>query len=180
MRRLVTVAAAAVLAATGVLASGATIPATASTGGANDATGDARPAIDLIRYDVVNGERRFTLSAEVVHLTERGAFTFRYWRGVRATPPGRSVYIVVRRREGATVVRFLTCDREQCSPPPEACDGVRAGWDPETDVVSVSAPQTCYPRREGTPPPRVGRFFVDSELGSAVDDIDDPVRLRRG
>ncbi len=44
----------------------------------------------------------------------------------------------------------------------------------------MSAPQECYPRRDGTPPPRVGRFFVDSELGKHTDIVADVLRLQRG
>ncbi len=180
MRRITTLIAAAVMAAAAVMSTGTLDPAAARTGRVSDPVADARPAIDLTRYRVVNGERRFTLSARVVHLTERGIFTFRYWRGVRATPPGRSVYVVVRRKDDATVVRFLTCDREACSPPPEPCEGVRAGWDPDSDVVSVSAPQGCYPRRDGTPPPRVGRFFIASELRGSSDYVASALRVQRG
>ncbi len=180
MRRITTLVAAVVMATTALVSTGLQTPAAARTGSVGDPVADARPAIDLTRYRVTNGERRFTLSAEVVHLTERGVFTFQYWRGVHATPPGQSVYIVVRRKDGDTVVRFLTCDREECSPPPEPCDGVRAAWDPAADVVSVSAPQACYPRRDGTPPPRVGRFFVSSEIGKKPDSVADVLRLQRG
>lgn len=180
MRRIATLVSGAVVATIALVPVGTLAPAAARTGSVGDPVADARPAIDITRYRFVNGERRFSLSAEVVHLTEHGVFTFRYWRGVRATPPGQSVYVVVRRMDGATVVRFLTCDREECSPPPKPCRGVETGWDPEADVVSVSAPQACYPRRDGTPPPRVGRFFVDSELGKQSDSVSDVLRLQRG
>lgn len=161
------------------LVAGTMSPAAAERGSKRYERGDAPAVIDITRLTVNNGEDRFAMRVDVRDLGERGRFSFHYWGGRRAAPPARSVLITVRRVDGDTHVRFLGCDREECTP--VACDGLRARWRPVADVVRVSAPQQCYPRRDPEAgPPDVGRFFAWSKTATDEDPGSGLLRLDRG
>lgn len=178
-RRLVAIAATVLMMGTTVLA-GTTSPAEANSGSTKYARHDSIPAaIDLLRLKVDNGDKRVTMSVRVRDLKRRGEFEFYYWRGGTATPPPQSVLITVRWVDGGPLAKFQPCDTEVCEPAP--CAGVTADWRPRADVVTVSMPQRCYPRAEGTPPPTVGRFFAGSSLGDEFDPGNEGIlRLKRG
>ena len=81
---------------------------------------------------------------------------------------------------GHARTKFLTCDTDVCLP--DKCPGLRAHWDEANDRVSVSAPQSCYPRGGRHPVPLdTGRFFVGGLMGRVSDDGPaDPLQLTRG
>ena len=165
------------LTSTAVLA-GVTPPAAAESGSKRYERGNAPAAIDITRLTVRNGEKRFTMRVAVRDLAQRGKFSFHYWRGRHQAPPARSLIIEVRRVDGDTRARFLDCGREDCVL--DTCGGMRAEWRPVADVVEVSAPQRCYPRRKGTDPPHQGRFFAWSRTPAHEDPGSAPFLLARG
>ena len=176
--RLAALAAVAVLALTVALAGSMSL-ANAETGSKPAKRGNVPEAIDIIGFRVQNADKRAVMRAHVRDLHQRGSFTFQYWRGKHKAPPARSVYITVRRKDGETIGRFLTCDTEICLK--DTCRGFLADWKPRADVVVASMPQRCYPRRAGVEIPKWGRFFVSSETSSDRDNGPrSPLLLRRG
>jgi hypothetical protein len=176
--RLSALAAVAVLAMTVALAGPMSI-ANAETGSKPAKRGNVPDAIDIIGLRVQNADKQVVMRAHVRDLHQRGRFTFQYWRGKHKAPPPRSVYITVRRKDGETIGRFLTCDTEVCLR--DTCRGFRAAWRPRVDRVVASMPQRCYPRRAGVEIPKWGRFFVSSRTPSDLDNGPrSPLLLRRG
>jgi hypothetical protein len=181
MKRLAR-AVAAVVVAVGLIVLVHPAPAAATAGSVALPRGDAPAAIDITRFSVDNAERTFSLEVQVRDLARRGGrFEFYYWGGpLSQTPPDRSLLIIVRSVGGHARTKFLTCDTDVCVP--DTCPGLRAHWDEVNDRVSVSAPQSCYPRGGRHPVPLdTGRFFVGSLMGRASDDGPaDPLQLTRG
>ncbi|MFN8196639.1 MAG: hypothetical protein U0R80_20405 [Nocardioidaceae bacterium] len=176
-RRLMTLVAALVMGGSALVV-GPAGPAAAESGDLTFERGDAPAAIDIVGLHVTSGAKRFTMQATVVHLKEKGTFHFHYWRGRHQSRPPQSLILLVRRVDERTKARFLECGREDCVPTP--CKGLRAEWDPATDVVEASAPHACYPRRAGTAPPREGRFSVWSSTPRNADEARGHLLLRRG
>jgi hypothetical protein len=181
MKRLATVVAA-VMVGAGLMVLGHPSPAAATAGSVDLPRGDAPAAIDITEFSADNAERTFSLQVQVRNLARRGGrFEFYYWGGpLSQTPPDRSLLIIVSSVGGHARTKFLTCDTEICLP--DTCPGLRAHWDQANDRVSVSAPQSCYPRGDRNPVPlATGRFFVGSLMGRASDDGPaDPLQLTRG
>ncbi|RHW24707.1 hypothetical protein D0Z08_23600 [Nocardioides immobilis] len=149
---------------------GAATPAGAESGSLDHPSGDAPAKIDLTRLSVENGNRWFTMRVDVRNLRQKGKFNFHYWGGT-ASPPARSVLIIVHRVDGETRARFLSCGREDCAPDP--CARMRVAWRSADDFIRVSAPQRCFPRPRNdpdAPAPAMGRFFAWSRLGDGASD----------
>jgi len=180
MKRLATVVAAVMVASLTVV--GHPAPAAATAGSVDLPRGDAPAAIDITTFSVDNAESTFSLQVQVRDLARRGGrFEFYYWGGpLSQTPPARSLLIIVSSVGGHARTKFLTCDTDVCVP--AKCSGLRAHWDEVNDRVSVSAPQSCYPRGSRHPVPLdTGRFFVGSLMGRASDDGPaEPLQLTRG
>jgi len=181
MKRLATAVSAVVVTA-GLVVLGHPAPAAAAAGSVGLPRGDAPAAIDITRFSVDNAERMFSLEVQVRNLARRGGrFEFYYWGGpLNQTPPDRSLLIIVSSVGGHARTKFLTCDTEVCVP--DKCRGLRAHWDEVKDRVSVTAPQSCYPRGVRNPVPlETGRFFVGSVMGRASDEGQtEPLQLTRG
>ena len=181
MKRLARVVAAVVVAA-GLAVLGQPAPAEATAGSVGLPRGDAPAAIDITKFSVDNAETTFSLEVQVRNLARRGGrFEFYYWGGpLKLTPPNRSLLIIVSSVGGHARTKFLTCDPEVCVP--DRCPGLRAHWDEVNDRVSVTAPQSCYPRGGRDPVPLdTGRFFVGSLMGRVSDDGQtEPLQLTRG
>jgi hypothetical protein len=181
VKRLTSLVAAAVV-AVGLTVLGHPAPAGATAGSVDLPHGDAPAAIDITKFSVDNAERAFSLQVQVRNLARRGGrFEFYYWGGpLNQTPPDRSLLIIVSSVGGHARTKFRTCDTEVCLP--DKCLGLRAHWDEANDRVSVSAPQSCYPRGGRDPVPLdTGRFFVGSLMGRVSDDgPSDPLQLTRG
>ncbi len=167
MKRRVVIAAAAVVMA-GLALLGRPSPATAEAGSLKSPRGDAPAAIDITRLRGDNGARRFSMQVQVRDLGTTGEFGFYYWGGRYEAPPARSLLIKVTSVEGHARARFKICDRQICLH--HLCEGLHARWDAVADRVSVSAPQSCYPRGGRDPVPlNTGRFHVEGILGDAYD-----------
>ena len=181
MKRLAKVVAAVVV-ATGLTVLGHSAPAAATAGSVDLPRGDAPAAIDITTFSVDNAESTFSLQVQVRDLARRGGrFEFYYWGGpLHQTPPDRSLLIIVSSVGGHARTKFLTCDTEICLP--DKCPGLRAHWDEYNDHVSVTAPQSCYPRGVRNPVPlETGRFFVGSVMDRASDEGQtEPLQLTRG
>ena len=181
MKRLATSVAAVVVAA-GLTALVYPPPAAATSGSVDLPRGDAPAAIDITKFSVDNAERTFSLQVQVRNLAKRGGrFEFYYWGGpLSQTPPDRSLLIIVSSVGGHARTKFLTCDTEICLP--DKCPGLRAHWDEYNDHVSVTAPQSCYPRGSRDPVPLdTGRFFVGSLMARVSDDGQTkPLQVTRG
>ena len=169
--------------ALGLVMSGglAAAPASAESGSVEFERGDAPSRIDLTAMEVKNADKRFTVTLEVRNLRERqrGFFFAHYWRHNGDTPPARSLFIQVRQRDGVAKARFFACGAEDCAA--AKCSGPRVRWDHRADEIVMSAPQRCYPRPDGAPAPRSGRFFAYSALDRhTVDDPQGDLVLERG
>lgn len=175
MRRVVLFVTAVMLALVGSVSS-----ASAERGVEDAPDGDAPARIDITRFTVDNGQRWFTMRADVRNLRQKGKFEFSYWRGVDGpTPSSRSLIITVHRVDGETRARFFSCGFEDCIV--GSCPRLRAAWRSDLDFVRVSAPQRCFPVADpDTPLPAGGRFFTYSHMGDAVDDEVDQLALVRG
>jgi len=170
------------LVAAALLILGTATSATAETGSKSDPSHDAAARIDLTKFTVKNGDHRVNFRVKVRDLRKRGSFSFHYWGGIHGQPPARSAVVSVRLKDGEPKAGFFACDPEEC--PREPCQGLRATWDQETNVVTASLPQRCYPRpasNPDAPAPAVGRFFAYGSMEEIFDEIDGaPLTLDRG
>jgi hypothetical protein len=164
-----------VLTATAALVGLTVVPAQAEVGEKAYRRGNAPAAIDITHLTVANAQRGFEIVVDVRDLRQKGSFHFHYWGGRRATPPARSVLVVVRRHDGATRARFFTCDRQECVR--EKCRSLAAVWLAGADRVAVAAGQRCFPRDV---PTEVGRFFAWSRTVAHVDRGSRPLLVKRG
>lgn len=169
------------LVAAALLVLGTATTASAETGSKTDPSHDAAARIDLTKFTVKNGDHRVHFKVLVRDLRQRGSFSFHYWGGTHGQPPARSAIVSVRLKGGEPKARFFACDTEQC--PKEPCAGLRATWDQETNVVTASLPQRCYPRpasNPDAPAPSAGRFFAYGSMDDVFDQLDGKIRLDRG
>jgi hypothetical protein len=171
-RRLRSLAA---LLASAALAGATVPPADADAGQRDYRRGNAPAAIDITQLTVGNAEKAFEIVVDVRDLRQQGSFHFHYWGGRHATPPARSVLMVVHRREGVTRARFLTCDRQECVR--ATCRSFDAVWLARADRVAVAARQGCFP---GDGAPEAGRFFAWSRTTRHVDPGSNPLLVKRG
>jgi len=74
--------------------------------------------------------------------------------------------------------------RVRGGPVPASTLVARATWDQETNVVTASLPQRCYPRpasNPDAPAPADGRVFAYGSMDEIFDEIDGPpLTLDRG
>ena len=169
------------LMAAALLILGQATSASAETGSKNDPSHDAAARIDLTKFTVTNGNHRVHFKVKVRDLRQRGEFSFHYWGGTHGQPPARSAVVTVRLKDGEPKASFFSCNTEEC--PKEPCQGLRAAWNQETDVVTASLPQRCYPRppsNPDAPAPSVARFFAFGSLDEIFDELSGHLTLDRG
>ena len=180
MKRLTTLVSAVVVAA-GLTVLGHPAPAAATAGSVDLPHGDAPAAIDITKFSVDNAERTVLATGAGPQSREKGRQVRVLLLGgpLNQTPPDRSLLIIREQRRWPRSDEVPQRDTEVCLP--DKCLGLRAHWDEANDRVSVSAPQSCYPRGGRDPVPLdTGRFFVGSLMGRASDDGPTNPQLTRG